>query len=394
MTTAVADKALLTAPERKKSPDAPKLVRVAREHGVGPFTQFRQVLDLRLKKTGLHPREYYDFELYDPRYSPTERAAFVGTQGSKALNEKLSPAELRQHANFMNDKVMLASYLGALGISATETQAVVDKRRRFGTLPVLRTTEEITHFLLNDAVYPIFAKPAMGSLSVGSALIDGVDTEGRSLRLANGESVDMAEFVAEVIADHAAKGFLFQTAVRQHPAMTEIAGPALGTIRTVTVTEEADTPRVLYVLWKIPAPRAMSDNFWQDGSMLAAIDMETGKITSVRKGTGLETDYIENHPVSGKPLVGFQMPHWEELKALAESAHALFPLSGVLGWDIGMSDKGPVIVECNDAPFHTLYQLASGEGLNNPRFKPVFDKIIERQVKRSKIVKRAAKKGK
>ncbi|MFT5638696.1 MAG: hypothetical protein ACI861_001519, partial [Paracoccaceae bacterium] len=49
----------------------------------------------------------------------------------------------------------------------------------------------------------------------------------------------------------------------------------------------------------------------------------------------------------------------------------------LLGWDIGLSKNGPVIVECNTNPLHTLYQLATGEGLLNDRFAPVFEGIAK-----------------
>ncbi len=391
MTSAAADKALLAAPPLKKAPDAPKLVRVAREHAVGPLTQFRQILGLQIKKTGLHPSEYYDFELYAPRYSAEEREQFVGVKGSQKLNARLSPEAMRLHDDFMNDKAMFSNFLSGLGMAATETQAMVDDRRLFGNVPVLRDLDAIRTFLALDARYPIFAKPAVGSRSLGSALIERVEPDGTTLRFGNGETMALEDFAQEILNDYAGRGFLFQSAVRQHSKLTEVVGPALGTIRAVTVTEEADRPRILYTLWKIPSPRAMSDNFWQNGSMLAPIDIDTGEVLRVRQGTGLDTEYISNHPVTGQTIVGTHIPYWSELKALAVQAHALFPNSGVLGWDIGMSDEGPVIVECNNSPFHTLYQLATGEGVLNRRFAAVFDKIAKRQASRLKLAKKAQK---
>ena len=388
--TVSADKSLLSGPAPKKAPDAPKLVRVAREHGVNPITQFAQVLQGRRKVNGLKLSDYYDFELY--RFADrARRMEFVGVQGSRHLNGRLSPEGVRQHCDFLNDKVMLGEFLNGLGLRSTETQAVVDNRRLFGDLPVLRSLDDIRTFLTRDARFPLFAKPAVGSLSVGSARIDGVEEGGKTLRFGNGETVALDEFAQEILDDHAKRGFLFQTAVAQHPKLTEMTGAALGTIRVVTVPEEADRPRVLYVLWKIPSPRAMSDNFWQDGSMLAQIELETGRIQKCRLGTGLDTLHIETHPVTGRPIVGETMPYWTELKALAEKAHALFPNSGVLGWDIGMSEDGPVIVECNNSPFHALYQLATGEGVLNSRFTPVFDKVATRQADRLKAAKKAEK---
>jgi hypothetical protein len=389
MTSAAVEGSLLEGPGRKQAPETPKLVRVAREHGVGPFRQLGQVLSLLVKRSGLHTSEYYDFELYNPRYTAQERAQFLGTKGSRKLNLRLSPKPVQQHFDLMNDKTMFAAMLSGLGLRATETQAVVGRNRSFGTTPVLRDVDAIRRFLTTQARFPVFGKPVFGSMSVGSALIEGLEADGETLRLGNGKTVALEAFAQEVLEHHGQRGFLFQSAVRQHEALSEIAGPALGTIRVVTVPEEEGCPRVLYVLWKIPSPKAMSDNFWQDGSMLAQVDLETGEVLRCRQGTGPDTALIESHPVTGKPIVGAHIPYWSEVKALAEQAHGIFPAVGVMGWDIGISEDGPVIVEGNNAPFHTLYQLATGEGIMNPRFAAVFDKIVAQQAKRIKRQKAA-----
>lgn len=394
MTTVTAEASLLEGPEQKQAPDAPKLVRVAREHGLGPLKQFGQILSLQMKRTGMSTSEYYDFELYLSRYSAEERAQFLGVKGSRKLNLlRLSPKESQLHFDLMNDKPMFASLLSGFGLRATETQAVVSVIRSFGNVPVLRDVEAIYHYFTQEARYPVFAKPVLGSLSVGSVLIEGLGADGSTLILGNGKTVAMHEFALEVLEKHGRAGFLLQSAVRQHPKLTEVAGPALGTIRVVTVPEEEARPRTLYVLWKIPSPQAMSDNFWQDGSMLANVDLETGDVLSCRKGTGPDTAHIEAHPVTGQPIVGLRLPFWSEVKQLAEQAHAIFPKAGVIGWDIGLSEDGPVIVEGNTAPFHTLYQLATGEGVMNPRFAPVFEKIAVRQAAQAKA-KKAGRKSK
>jgi hypothetical protein len=395
MTSATAERSLLAGPPQKKAPDSPKLVRVAREHGVSPFAQFGQILSFQMRRTGLHASEYYDFELYHPRYDAGARAQFLGVLGSRRLNLRLSPRALHKHFDLMDDKALFSVLLAGLGLQTTQTQAVVDVSRTFGRLPVLRDVASIRRFLTQEARYPLFAKPAFGSLSVGSALIEEVNPDGETLRLGNGRTVPLQAFAQEILKFHGQSGFLFQSAVRQHPALTAIAGPALGTIRVVTVTEEASQPRVLYVLWKIPSSAAMSDNFWQSGSMLANVDLDTGEVLGCRQGTGLETTQVENHPVSGKPITGTCLPFWSEVKALAEQAHAVFPNAGVMGWDIGLSEDGPVIVEGNNGPHHTLYQLATGEGILNARFAPVFDKIAARKaaaVKRRKSAKASKRK--
>ena len=86
---------------------------------------------------------------------------------------------------------------------------------------------------------------------------------------------------------------------------------------------------------------------------------------------------LENHPVSGIGLRGMHIPHWEDVTRLATQAHTLAIGNGVLGFDIGMTPTGPVVVECNTNPLHTVYQLATGRGILNAEFVPVFKRIAE-----------------
>ena len=44
---------------------------------------------------------------------------------------------------------------------------------------------------------------------------------------------------------------------------------------------------------------------------------------------------------------------------------------------VAITPEGPAIIELNDNPFHTLYQLSHGRGVLNPDFAPVFDRVAE-----------------
>ena len=131
----------------------------------------------------------------------------------------------------------------------------------------------------------------------------------------------------------------------------------------------------------VPSPKAMSDNFWQSGSMLGAVDAETGQVSHAITGAGMDRTILEQHPVSGKSFAGFQVPAWDDVKKIACQGHSMFPEYGVFGWDIAVTDDGPLIIECNANPFHTLYQLAHDRGINNPEFVPIFEKVEARTQK-------------
>lgn len=373
MTDRTADaKALVTPPKTPGAAPAPKIVDVARRYRVSPFRQLKEMILLNRGPGRIASHEYYSIGLYDPAISWREKREYVGVMGSFRLNSQLSPSDLTRVRAFVRDKVMYAALLNDLGFAVPRTQAVAQQGRLFGRIPALASPAEIREFLLTQAEFPVFAKPASGSGSFGSALLAGV--QDGALLLGDGRRIGLDDFCDEILQDYS-DGFLFQSALVQHPAMSEVAGNAIGTVRVVTVRDQIQ-PRPLYALWKLPSPSAMSDNFWQSGSMVAEI-RDGGVLGRCRIGTGLDGRWIDEHPVSGRRFDGFTVPFYAQALDIASRAHALFPEFGVIGWDIAVSPDGPVIIEANANPYHGLYQLAFGRGIRNPDFVPVFNRTAE-----------------
>lgn len=374
--TATEPQALLAAPPLPDAAPASKIVEVARRYGVSPLRQFREMLLLNRGIGRIMQDEYYSSRLYDPAMTWEQKKAYVGTKGSWTLNKSLSPTVLNGMKTFVANKVMYTALIRQLGFRTTETQAVISTQSRFGNIPGLTTEGEIRDFLTTRAHFPLFGKPQAASGSFGSALLDRI--EGEEIVLGDGRRVALDAFCREILAEYG-EGYLLQTALAQHKVLDDVTGKAVGTIRIVTVRQET-MPEVLYALWKIPSPKAMSDNFWQSGSMIAPVTAEDGIVGTCRIGTGLEARDIDTHPVSGARFEGTRIPFWDEACRMAEEAHALFPEYGVIGWDVAITPEGPALIECNDNPFHMLYQLAYGRGIRNPDFAPVFERVTARSI--------------
>ena len=69
---------------------------------------------------------------------------------------------------------------------------------------------------------------------------------------------------------------------------------------------------------------------------------------------------------TGKPITGFQIPYWPEVLDLAE--RALRHIDGInfVGWDICVTEDGPIIIEGNSGPaladVQLLYSYEGHEG--------------------------------
>lgn len=59
----------------------------------------------------------------------------------------------------------------------------------------------------------------------------------------------------------------------------------------------------------------------------------------------------EEHPDTHKRFKGFQIPRWDDCKALVGIAMQKYPKVIVCGWDLCINDKGEIeIIEGNHAP--------------------------------------------
>ena len=370
--------AALTAAAKPARAGNSLIEQVARKSGVSPFRQFADIFRLKGGKTLLTAKEYYEYQVYDPSLTPARKREFVGEKGSFALNVRLAPPGLTNMRNFLADKVGLTAMLGGLGLKTTRMQAGFAPNRGFGALPTLRSPADVVRFLTTEARYPLFGKPVRGSGSFGSVLIRKLD--GMMATLGNGQTISVSK-LAEEVAANLTYGYIFQDAVAPHPDVVALTGSqTLSTVRVVTVNHD-DTPQVLYTLWKLPGPTAMSDNFWQKGSLIALVEPTSGRVEKIRYGSGPDTQWVQSHPVTGTPLQGATLPCWQSVRDLALAAHATVPDNGILGWDIAITPQGAVMIECNENTGHGLYQLASGRGILNADFLPVFDQITARNTR-------------
>ena len=348
---------------------------VARRYGVSPLTQFAQMWRLKGGANQIVAKEYYDYQLYAPELSPAQRKEFVGEKGSLALNLSLAPPGFTNMRNFLADKVGLTTLMAGLGLPTTTIQACYHPFRGFGTMPTLRGAADIRAFLTGPARFPLFGKPIRGAGALGSALILAV--QGDTVHLGNGTTAPLADLCAQIAActDY---GYVLQDAVTPHPDMVALSGTlAVSTVRAVTVNETG-TPRVLYTVWKLPSASAMSDNFWQKGSLISLVDADTGVVQKVRCGSNVESQWLETHPVTDLRVKGITLPHWQKVVDLACAAHAVVPDNGILGWDIALTPGGATLIECNENTGHGLYQLASGRGILNDGFAPAFTAVKAR----------------
>lgn len=340
------------------------MARAQRETGKSVFAQAREMLVLRRGPGGITPQEYIANRLFDDaRFTMADKRAFLGVAGEHAV-DRVCNADHRWRAP-VKDKIVFAAMMRGLGFPVPELVAFHHARRRCFMGADLRTRDDLLAFL-RGLDRPVFGKPLGGRWSLGAASLEGYDAATDTVRTLGGAAIGAGD-LADQIGAFAAEGYLFQERLEPHPVLAQACGPALGTVRLLTaMTPEG--PELMAAVWKVIGGGNIADNFWRRGNMLAAVEGESGTVLRVASGLGHEAVTHENHPDSGVPLVGLVLPDWQAARATCLSAATALAGLRLIGWDVALTPRGPVIVEANTLPAFNLHQIATGRGLLEGRF--------------------------
>lgn len=346
--------------------DIARCMRIAREkHGKSFSSQVGEIFRLSRGPGQLTPRDYYYYGLYDDsRYDAAEKRRF--------LSDRVHPDVIRRCCDVGwwgvgDDKVLAYLMLRGLDAPIPEVFGLYHPFRVFPGAPTWRTTAELETALRETIGYPFFAKPSSGVQSVGVVAVTAFDSGTDRLLLRNGEAIEVGAFVRDM-TDKDEGGFIFQDLLHPHPALAEVCGDRISTVRLMTVIEEGG-PEIISTIWKLAVGSNDADNFWRPGNALAALDAGTGRVTRVVQGKGPDQREIAEHPDTGKPLIGFELPDWRQLIELCLRCTAALPKLRFQSWDIAPCVNGHVIVEVNTGAAFSLPQLATGKGFMTDRFR-------------------------
>jgi hypothetical protein len=198
--------------------------------------------------------------------------------------------------------------------------------------------------------------------------------------------VPLGEF-ANQVEKYATGGYLFQTRLTPHPAIVGVVGDQVSTVRIFVLVDE-EGPLLLRASWKIPSGTTVADNFWRAGNMLGGIDVDTGKVIRVLKRTESGTQPIEQHPATGASFKDLVFPEWDSMREVVMRGAAAVPSCHFQGWDVALTDRGPVLVELEgDGGDPIMEQLCFDSGLLQGRYLNFATKALQKSKERKKKAK-------
>ena len=147
-------------------------------------------------------------------------------------------------------------------------------------------------------------------------------------------------------------GWIFQEKLQNSPVIDELYSHSLNSFRLMTYMRGAKV-EVLYAMLKLGNNYKPTDNA-HTGGMYIKVNINSGMLSSISYDEEFN-EYIK-HPISNIEFRNKSIPCFRQVIDTARKAAKAFPYLRFIGWDIALTDAGPVVLEGNSSPGLTIIQ--------------------------------------
>jgi hypothetical protein len=323
-----------------------RLLAGARHHGVAAPLALARAARLYLAEA-FSVREILAYALYDPAVVASY-PVLISKERSLAKLARLNPLASQWQTE---DKALFYARCARAGLAIPRWFGVIAREGGHDAAGrPISSARGWTEYLAETLPEHFIVKDRAGAYGSGFAAFrrarGGFVDERTGARI---ERPDLYAWLTQPGSD----SLVMQERLFDHPWLDDLAGrPGLQTLRITTrLEEDGNAVRVLFYFMKLRLGDNLADNFASGatGNLIGIGGAEAGRLAAARAllpcGSGLHS--IEIHPASGLRLDQRPLPWWPEAVALVTKAHREFREFGALGWDVALTEQGPLLLEAN-----------------------------------------------
>lgn len=182
-------------------------------------------------------------------------------------------------------------------------------------------------------------------------LVDGECADGVDLvSVQNGKIIQGEKRIGwdKYLRDFPGNKILVQEVLSQHHKISDLNPFCINTIRIITIRGKSGKINVFAAFLRLGASKDSFVDNRAKGGLGIGIDLSKGQLMKygfVHDEFGLKE---EKHPLTGVQFEGYELPFWPEIVNLVKEAHAQFYSLESIGWDVVITENGPVLLEGND----------------------------------------------
>ena len=308
-----------------------------------PFSQRMKVMRdyISLYRTkGLTHEEYYEFEF--EKRSEEFRQDFLGLNEQHFYLDLLNPLK---YMSLARNKYVAHKMLENTGIRTSELFCYYQPEARYTVnTECAGDLAGVLHILKAKGVQSCVIKTTESSHGDNVWVIKniGYQDDDAIMTRFDGQELTLSSVLGE-------EALIFESVVRQTDQFAAFNESSVNTVRFMTALYPDGSAKVIATFIKIGRAGRCVDNAGGGGNVDVCVDVETGEIRHAIQFDGWRNvKDIDSHPDSGAQLNGVLLENWESVKAEVTRFQQAFPYCKVAGWDIALTDEGPVVIEIND----------------------------------------------
>jgi hypothetical protein len=304
--------------------------------------------------------DYHHLRVFDPAHDAAARARFCGYRVETLLDDRMNYRNARMVAT---DKLVFRTLASQAGLPLPALQAVYSGCGAYAAIEASLPHAGALRELISAREAPVFVKPIRGGSGDGAFAVQGFDPRADAAILLDGRRVAMTE-LEDLAAIPRYRGLLVEEMLRPDPAFFAAPAGGVATVRLIVVLTDG-APVIETATLRMPVGGNLIDNFdrGSKGNLVAALDLEGGRIKRAVRSSGLDLESLSYHPDTTESMIGTTVPQFEEIRRICKKGARLFPDLRLQHWDIALTDKGPVILELNVEGGLYLHQIAHGRGV-------------------------------
>lgn len=295
---------------------------------------------LHLHRTkGLNMDEYYEFE-FENR-SEKFRDSFLGLNEQRYYLDYLNPIKWYSIAR---NKYFAHKVLENTGVIKSQLFCYYQPEGKFTSNDIASNVQDVVRILRNKNVQQCVIKSTETSHGEGVIVVKKIEYSDNDCKLLyfNGKE----EMLSNVLREYP---LLFEGLVKQTEQFAQLNESSVNTVRFMTTLYPDGEAKIIATFIKIGRAGKCVDNAGDGGNVDVCVDTETGEIKYAIQYDGWrKIKDIEKHPDSGNQLNGIVIDNWDSIKSEVKRFQQAFPYCKAAGWDIAITDEGPVVIEVND----------------------------------------------
>lgn len=295
---------------------------------------------IHLKRTkGISIEEYRNFRFENQ--GKEFRDSFLSGAEQRPFIDLLNP---KKYYTIARNKYFAHLFLAERGVRTSELYCYYNPEGRVQYGNIAFDHNSVVNVLKKQQVRSCVIKTTETSYGNGVIVVKDIEylKNGCLLHLFDDTDVELMNLLQH-------EPLVFESLIKQTAQVESFNASSVNTVRFMTTLYPSGEVKIIATFMKIGRNGRCVDNAGSGGNVDAAVDIASGRIYNTIQFNGYRNiKSITHHPDSGNLIEGVVIENWKKIKEDVKQFQRSMPFLKAIGWDIAITDNGPVVIEMND----------------------------------------------